>query len=330
MRAKLPFGQGTWPAIWMLPSDGTYEGIWAINGEIDIMETVNLKVEDDNGIAESAIHGTLHYGNEYPNNVYSGEEFHLEGDASPADDFHTYTVEWEEGEIRWYVDGDHFATQQSNGWYTQGDLDDEHAPFNQAFHLIINFAVGGQWAANVNDMGIDESIFPQELVVDYVRVYGCSNDFATGKGCATKGDDFVLNEGLQPPVIVEVEETDWTAGDEVALFTNELELPLDYGSYPNDTVSLSLVTELNYGFTAQLEYLADDSAAFFFFSNTRGSSGFENISEFDAIEFEYRIIEDPRTVKSNIFFRADCGWPCTSGGVDLGYPALSEWQTVSI
>ncbi|BCE03832.1 family 16 glycosylhydrolase [Marinicellulosiphila megalodicopiae] len=325
VRAKLPFGQGTWPAIWMLPSEGNYDGIWAINGEIDIMETVNLKVD-----GEQTIHGTLHYGDEYPKNVYSGEEYELPGGASPADDFHTYTIEWEEGEIRWYVDGDHFATQQSAGWYTQGDLEDPHAPFNQAFHIILNFAVGGEWAANVNDKGIDESVFPQELAVDYVRVYGCTHDFETGKGCASVGENFALNEGKQPPEEVVVGETDWTSGEEVLIYIDQLEQPLDYGSFPNDTVSLNSVAELGYGFVAELEYLADNSAAFFFFSNFRGSTGNENISGFDAIEFEYRITQDTREVKDNIYFRADCTYPCTSGSYDIGYPALNEWQFVSI
>jgi beta-glucanase (GH16 family) len=194
--AKLPQGQGTWPAIWMLPTDWIYGG-WAGSGEIDIMEAVNLKAQSDeygamSGEEESRIHGTLHYGRAWPDNVYSGKEYKLPEGINPADDFHIYAIEWQEGEIRWYVDNIHFSTQREEGWYTQymndeGTLIDgvDGAPFNQKFHLLLNFAVGGNWAAKVNEKGIDESIFPQSLEIDYVRVYKCHLDTVSGKGCAT-------------------------------------------------------------------------------------------------------------------------------------------------
>jgi len=200
VRAQLPFGQGTWPAIWMLPTARVYGG-WAASGEIDIMEAVNLGVGGEN-----RVHGTLHFGSYWPNNVYSGAEYSLPGGANPADDFHDYAVEWERGEIRWYVDDHHFATQREDGWYTLYDdgtgemvLGEGAAPFDESFHLILNLAVGGAWAANVNDGGIDPSVFPQEMTVDYVRVYECSVDPETGDGCDTIGDDFELVPGHQPP-----------------------------------------------------------------------------------------------------------------------------------
>ncbi len=200
VRARLPFGQGTWPAIWMLPSAQAYGG-WAASGEIDIMEAVNLGVDGEN-----RVHGTLHYGSYWPANVYSGAEYVLPGGANPADDFHDYAVEWERGEIRWYVDGDHFATQRQDGWYTLYDdgsgeliVGEGAAPFDESFHLILNLAVGGAWAANVNAGGIDPSVFPQELVVDHVRVYECSVDPESGDGCDSTDDDFELVPGNPPP-----------------------------------------------------------------------------------------------------------------------------------
>ena len=189
VRAKLPQGQGSWPAFWMLPSEWVYGG-WPLSGEIDILEAVNLEVG-----GEDRIHGTLHYGDLSPSNVYTGEAYQLGGGQNPADDFHTYAVEWEEGEIRWYVDGDHYATQTSAGWYSAAALDNANAPFDQAFHLILNLAVGGDWPANVNETGIDESAFPQEFLVDYVRVYQCTKDLTLGKGCATSDGEFVFNRG---------------------------------------------------------------------------------------------------------------------------------------
>ena len=92
----LPQGQGIWPAFWMLPTDWVYGG-WAASGEIDIMELV--------GHDPYTVHGTLHYGGPWPQNTYSGDHYTIA--ESFADDFHTFAVEWEEGEIRWYVDDVH-------------------------------------------------------------------------------------------------------------------------------------------------------------------------------------------------------------------------------
>ena len=166
VRAKLPSGQGSWPAFWMMPTDEVY-GEWPRSGEIDIVESVNLKVENDDGL-ESNIYGTLHYGQAWPNNDSSGKAYTFAQDSNPADDFHTYAIEWQEGEIRWYVDDYLYATQRQSellynadgealalkhkGWYTEyfdqttGELTTfwDAAPYNQEFYLILNFAVGGE------------------------------------------------------------------------------------------------------------------------------------------------------------------------------------------
>ncbi|AZG73902.1 glycoside hydrolase family 16 protein [Shewanella livingstonensis] len=209
IRAKLPQGQGTWPAIWMLPTDWIY-GPWAGSGEIDIMEAVNLQVVSAEIGPESAVHGTLHYGKQWPNNVYSGQEYHLPNELNPADDFHIYALEWQQGEIRWYVDDVHYATQHSSGWYSQYIADNgavvnapDNAPFNQQFHMLLNLAVGGAWAANVNNTGIDESVFPQSMLVDYVRVYQCAHSPSTGAGCETIDSNVEPITGKSAPNIVE-------------------------------------------------------------------------------------------------------------------------------
>lgn len=204
IRAKLPGGQGSWPAIWMLPTDSPHGG-WAASGEIDIMEAVNLGTRSDEsgaaaGTPETRVHGTLHYGGPSPGNVHAGTWHRLPGGANPADDFHTYALEWEEGEIRWYVDGVHYATQRADTWFSHDRRGRPRkdapadAPFdrNARFHLLINLAVGGNWAGNVNETGIDERAFPQTLLVDWVRVYQCGADPVTGRGCATIGPDATL------------------------------------------------------------------------------------------------------------------------------------------
>lgn len=210
VRAKMPEGQGSWPAVWMMPTDSVY-GSWPKSGEIDIVEAVNLKTIDAEGNVESRVHGTLHYGGEWPDNKSSGKAYEFAEGASPADGFHTYAIEWQEGEIRWYVDGYLYQTQMDSevrynsngdmvglnhrGWFTEyydqstGELvvDYGPAPFDQKFHLIMNLAVGGDWPENVNNLGIDESAFVdgQTLEIDYVRVYQCNQNPDTGKGCET-------------------------------------------------------------------------------------------------------------------------------------------------
>ncbi|WP_428786454.1 glycoside hydrolase family 16 protein, partial [Vibrio splendidus] len=128
IRAKLPGGQGSWPAIWMLPTDNKY-GSWAASGEIDIMEAVNLNTLSDaagakNDDLESRVYGTLHYGRNWPDNVYKGQAAILPNGVNPTDGFHTYAIEWEEGEIRWYVDNIHYATQTQEGWYSQYEAEE--------------------------------------------------------------------------------------------------------------------------------------------------------------------------------------------------------------
>lgn len=207
VRAKFPKGQGTWGAAWMLPTDWVY-GEWASSGEIDIVEAVNLGTVSDEypashkqaqeTLLETRIHGTLHYGKAWPDNVYSGQSYRLDGNENPADGFHVYAIEWQQGEIRWYMDGKHYATQTAKGWYSEsvtGELAENDAPFNQRFHFIVNLAVGGDWAGKVNEKGIDASVFPQTLEIDYVRVYRCTKAIETDKGCANVQADAVMVEG---------------------------------------------------------------------------------------------------------------------------------------
>ncbi|MFK3870193.1 family 16 glycosylhydrolase [Pseudoalteromonas rhizosphaerae] len=210
MRAKLPSGQGSWPAFWMMPTDEEY-GTWPRSGEIDILEAVNLKTVAEDGTVEANIHGTLHYGREWPNNSNSGKAYTFAEGMNPADDFHTYAIEWQEGEIRWYVDGYLYATQRRSevrynskdeavglkhkGWFAEyfeqgnGELTThwDNAPFDKDFYLILNNAVGGDWPENVNNLGVDAAAFAegQSFEIDYVRVYQCAANTDTGKGCET-------------------------------------------------------------------------------------------------------------------------------------------------
>ena len=153
IRAKLPSGQGIWPAIWMMPTDVTYGG-WPKSGEIDIMELI--------GKEPSRVYGTLHFGAPHDS---KGGFYDLTAGQVFADDFHVFALEWEPTEIRWYVDGYHYQTQTR--WFTSSTKGKFPAPFDQRFYLIMNVAVGGAWPGPPNET----TVFPQSMLVDYVRVF---------------------------------------------------------------------------------------------------------------------------------------------------------------
>lgn len=154
-RIRLPGGQGIWPAFWMLPQDNVYGG-WAASGEIDIVEAVNLSET-----GPTSVHGTIHYGGEWPGNVFSGNEYVVPMNATA--NFHTYAFEWDPTEMRWYVDDVLYSTQ--NSWSTTAAP--YPAPFDEHFYILLNVAVGGNFPGPPNSA----TVFPVEMEVDYVRVY---------------------------------------------------------------------------------------------------------------------------------------------------------------
>ncbi len=183
VRAKLPQGQGTWPAIWMLPEDSRYGG-WAASGEIDILEAVNLGVRCDEcaGGIENRVLGTLHFGGQWPDNQYKGDETAL---PAPLDGFHVFGLVWEKGKIVWTVDGKPYATRVAGEWSTSGS-GDPAAPFDRPFHLILNLAVGGGLAEGRGLKGVDESGYPKIMEIDWVRVWQCGGDVVSD--CGSTGD----------------------------------------------------------------------------------------------------------------------------------------------
>lgn len=153
--AKLPTGKGTWPAIWMLPTDWKY-GDWPASGEIDIMEHV--------GYDQDKIHGTVHTASyNHSINTQKGKSVKVEG---VSEVFHVYTLEWLPDKILISVDGKEYFNFEPTK-YKENPTSAEW-PFDQRMHLLINFAVGGNWGGA---RGVDDSVYPQQFVVDYVRVY---------------------------------------------------------------------------------------------------------------------------------------------------------------
>ncbi|MBC7651943.1 MAG: glycoside hydrolase family 16 protein, partial [Deinococcales bacterium] len=151
VRAKLPKGRGTWPAIWMLSSDEGY-GTWPASGEIDIMEHV--------GYDANNVHASVH------TSAYN----HTRGTQKTAskiipgatDEFSIYRIDWTPYAVRGYIDNvKYFEFINENTGFTTW-------PFNKKFFMILNLAVGGNWGGA---QGVDASVFPASLVVDYVKVY---------------------------------------------------------------------------------------------------------------------------------------------------------------
>ena len=156
--AKVPEGQGLWPAIWMMPKEESFYGQWPKCGEIDIMESL--------GSDTTISYSTIHYGE--PHAEQQGT-ITKAGADSFSSKFHEYSVEWEPGEMRFYTDNELVLTV--NDWFTAVEGEDDKpypAPFNQPFFVQMNLAVGGNWPGNP-DATTDFS--KAEFEIDYVRVY---------------------------------------------------------------------------------------------------------------------------------------------------------------
>nr|WP_314446240.1 glycoside hydrolase family 16 protein [uncultured Sphingomonas sp.] len=180
VRAKLPAGQGTWPAIWMLPEEQAY-GSWAASGEIDILEAVNLGVACATCPAgrENTILGTLHFGGKWPANAFNSTETNA---PDVLDGFHTFGIVWAPGRIDWTYDGRVFATKRRGDWWSAASSDPD-APFDRPFHLILNLAVGGGLSEERGLKGVDPNIWPQTMQVDWVRVWQCRPEGTSGQSC---------------------------------------------------------------------------------------------------------------------------------------------------
>ncbi|MDR3605953.1 MAG: glycoside hydrolase family 16 protein [Oligoflexia bacterium] len=152
VRAQLPTGHGVWPAIWMLPTDSSYGG-WPKSGEIDIMEQV--------GFDPNTVHGSIHT---FAYNWMSHTQKTATATVQDATTtFHVYAMEWAPDSISIFVDSNKYLTfmrEQGGDWKTW--------PFDKEFYLVLNIAVGGFWGGQ---NGVDDSIFPQQMKIDYVRLY---------------------------------------------------------------------------------------------------------------------------------------------------------------
>ena len=150
-RIKIPYGQGVWPAFWLLGNDIDSVS-WPGCGEIDVMENI--------GKEPTKVHGTLH-GPGYSGGAGPTAVYTLSDTGKFADDFHVFAIEWEANVIRWYVDGTLYSTK------TPTDIGSGNTwVFAKPFFVLLNLAVGGSWPGSPDST----TTFPQIMTVDYVRV----------------------------------------------------------------------------------------------------------------------------------------------------------------
>ncbi len=167
-RIKIPRGQGIWPAFWTLGTniDGPGGVGWPACGEIDILENIGKTNNNEQGKIYGTIHGPLQNGNPYNGGAGVGSSYTLPGGAKYADDFHIFAIEWTTNQIKWYMDEQQYFTATPNSLPSGGTW-----PFTQPQFILLNVAVGGNWPGYPSNY----TVFPQQMLVDYVRVYSFSN-----------------------------------------------------------------------------------------------------------------------------------------------------------
>ena len=325
-------GQGLWSAFWMLPTNSEY-GTWAAGGEIDIMEVFS---RNPSPFTQAA----LHYGMAWPLNTFNYAKYEA---VDPADGFHVYAVEWDEQELRWFVDGVHYYTvRRSTYWnYYKDEATNAHmaggdsAPFDKPFHLLLNLAVGGNLPGPPAPGAL-----PGELRVDYVRVYECNINAATGVGC----DGFA--DYTSPSVVPPLPENVYRAvydlyGDAVG--------PLRFPD-TEDTVELAFGVYDAGGALTMSEVDAGGDHGMVIDVNTAGGGNFsifpsslERQTLFGMgsasdpgdyageVQFDLYVFGDQTDPDSSLQVKLDSGFP-DLGFVDLPVSTLAkdEWTTVTV
>jgi beta-glucanase (GH16 family) len=359
IRAKLPSGQGSHPAFWMMPTDEEY-GEWPHSGELDVLESVNLGADREDGSAEKHIYGTLHYGKSWPNNSQSGQAYMQDSGANPADDFHTYAVEWQEGEIRWYMDDYLYATQRQSvirydnegnalalthkGWFTEyydqvtGELTTywDSAPYDKDFYMILNFAVGGDWSENVNEKGVDATAFnaSNKFEVDYVRVYQCQQNPDTGKGCETvraaydieasdESPTGALVIGKAPNPVVNTPPVGGGLPDLVVFENEDTDFVAGHWAASGDIAVEDVDAGGTHGIVKQFTFNTDEGLGYF-----QSGNDTTDVSGYTSLEFDIFVVADNGA--TDFIIKMDCVHPCSSGDYVIEKPVQGVWTSYSI
>lgn len=182
-RIKIPFGPGVWPALWMLGSNINAVS-WPTCGEMDILENFGANQPNEDA---ATVHGTIH-GPNYSGANGIGAPYHLPWQQKFTDDFHLFSVEWSQDSVRFFVDGTNYKTitpaalPSGSTWV-----------FNHPFFIILNLAIGGP--GTFLGTPTPNTPFPQDYVIDYVRVYN-SVSLPAGKPSIAPGGIVNAASGL--------------------------------------------------------------------------------------------------------------------------------------
>ncbi len=333
---KSTAGQGLWGAFWMLSSDSPYgsDG-WAATGEIDIMEAANPGVPETEFVGSTIFHGFP-----WPLQQSLSETMPESVDAT---EFNEYAVEWEQNEIRFFVNDIHFKTITSESYYTyfynddaqQYQLGPDGAPFDTNFYLILNLAVGGNLTGNT----VDDAALPGELEVDYVRVYTCGFDRPDGVGCNSNVNaDLDTPDPLRPGTesfdiyIDEPATYSWTIVGEV--FERPLALnsffdnngALSFGEVASDDADRGSVIEVTTsgGGNISINPTVEPISLF-------GMGNNPNFNELHAGELRFDIFVRSADEGSEFLVKMDSGFPAL-GQVGFAVDSLpvNEWTTLSV
>ena len=332
-RIRAAAGQGLWNAFWMLPTESPYGG-WASSGEIDIMEVINAATDAED------VWLSLHHGFPWPFNQFTSQSVES---VDPSGGFHVYAVEWEENEIRWFIDGTHYMTIASEHWYSYFyggreagyQAGEGAAPFDSEFHLLLNLAVGGNGPGPV-----DTAALPSEMTVDYVRVYQCSYGQPDGSGCNSNADRTLDTPSSQSPFVASfpiytdgADPLTWSVGGET------VERALAVSSFWNNDGALSfaevaedgrgMVVEVTTSNSGNISIHAVDGEPTSLF----GMGNNPNWWELGAAELKFDLYVDSANTDpdGSLAIKMDSGWPAL-GFVSLAVSdlPLDEWTSVSV
>ncbi len=328
---QAPGGQGLWSAFWMLPTDSAYGG-WAAGGEIDILEVFS---RDPRPFAQ----GALHYGMAWPLNTVDYARY---SDVDPADGFHIYAVEWDEEEIRWFVDGAHFYTvRRDRYWNYYRDVEANayvsggpSAPFDRPFHLLLNLAVGGNLPGAPT-----AGALPGELKVDYVRVYECGTDPSTGLGCAGLADP--VSAAVTPPAPADVYRAVYDlyvdAAGPLSFPGEEDAVTLDLAVHDaNGALAIAEIAHADRGMVIDVASSGGGSFSIRPADGERrtlfGMGGASEPGDFAGeLQFDLYVFENGTDSASNLRIQLDSG-SLEAGAVDLPFATLTpeKWTTVTV
>lgn len=377
MRAKMPAGLGAWPAFWMMPTDSVY-GEWPKSGEIDIVEAANLNTTAVWGENVDFVFGTLHYGTDFPGNLSSGNN--VVPAADPSESFNVYSIEWQEGEIRWYINDYLYATQRQSdvlltpdgvpfglrhkGWaYTQFDpLTGEfgwvynEAPYDQDFFLILNLAVGGALPAGFSGLTPDTAVDPEVFAngaayqIDWVRVYECTADPDTGRGCES------VRPGYDQPETLDIDLVEGQTGENAgALVEGKAPVPTLPAPETNETLVVfgdeehpdwslwdccggtvpTIEQDPERGGVAQFEILDNNGTVLGFNARDNGATfNASGMVENGTLSFDLKVVSPP-SQSTSWFLKVEANGDGSTGFAEVNLntsnegvePIVDEWQS---